>query len=538
MNTPHQKERPTRHQLFYTPAVLFLLSMAGCALTEAPPAAWRIDSEADWMQAKAHSRGLDLAGGVAKLDGSSGSYRSAMQPLGEGRSLASLTLTQSPVWQNWTPAGKVGPTNLRDAPVFLALGPGNYWIFGRYGKSSDEAFVAEHASVPGFDLPLKTTPFPNQFDAPGGLKESLGGYHAWQSRDMEQWVHHGPVTDKRAGWVTTAEYVDGKAYLYYDFPNDQDPHLIIDADLTDGTPGEDMGMVFKDPSDGSDVAMIRDAEGRFHVIYEDWSPIDASTHSWDSPLAGHAVSATGKGNFRIQAPAVDERTQPTGEFATFPHPHWHRDDPENYPGQTVAEGERGHGWARFSDDGKVAFAQYEIHTPEQDAYGDWAAIIVGDQNYLFGDFHPAGTHEREDMKIAWFTSPEFGTQFQFCDAIGSGHPDPDIGFANGQFYLLNQTETDYVSPGPWVDSVEVRVGIDTSGDGTVDHWTDWQQVRERYAPVEGFVKQVSREPAAIDLSNLPAGEAFCFELRLEKATENKATPLLDTVTVAFAPAGD
>ncbi len=75
-------------------------------------------------------------------------------------------------------------------------------------------------------------------------------------------VHHGPVTDRRAGWVTTAEWVDGKAYIYYDFPNDQDPHLIIDADLTDGVPGEDMGMVFKDPSDGSDVAVIHCLAGR------------------------------------------------------------------------------------------------------------------------------------------------------------------------------------------------------------------------------------------------------------------------------------
>jgi hypothetical protein len=48
--------------------------------------------------------------------------------------------------------------------------------------------------------------------------------------------------------MTTAEFVDGKAYLYYDFPNDADPHLYIDEDLTDGKPGKDMGLVFKDPS--------------------------------------------------------------------------------------------------------------------------------------------------------------------------------------------------------------------------------------------------------------------------------------------------
>ena len=69
-------------------------------------------------------------------------------------------------------------------------------------------------------------------NAPGGLKKSKGGYHAWQSRDMVNWVHHGPITEGFSKWMTSAEYVDGKAYFYYDFPNDQDPHLYIDEDLT------------------------------------------------------------------------------------------------------------------------------------------------------------------------------------------------------------------------------------------------------------------------------------------------------------------
>jgi hypothetical protein len=43
---------------------------------------------------------------------------------------------------------------------------------------------------------------------------------------MVNWVHHGPVAEKRTRWMTTAEFVDGKAYLYYDFPNDADPHWV------------------------------------------------------------------------------------------------------------------------------------------------------------------------------------------------------------------------------------------------------------------------------------------------------------------------
>lgn len=498
---------------------------------ESPPLLWQIDSSEEWEDAAAEAQGLFFSQEWVRLEGDEGFYRSAMQPLPPGSKLASLTLTQAPLWQNWSPAGKVIPSNLRDAPVFLALGPGNYWIFGRYGESEQVDFVAEAATLEGFDVPLRTTPFPKQFNAPGGLKKSLGGYHAWQSRDMEHWVHHGPVTDRRAGWVTTAEAVDGEVYLYYDFPNDQDPHLIIDRDLTDGIPGEDMGMVFADPSDGSDIAVIRDEQGRFHLFYEDWSPINAAMHSWDSPLAGHAVSPTGKGDFEILPPAVDERTEPTGQRARFPHPHWHRDDPENYPGEKLEADLPGYPWATKGK--AIAFTEYEVHEPEQDAYGDWAAISVGKQHYLFGDYHPAGTHKREDMRIAWFTSPEFGEPFVFCDSIGSGHPDPDIGFAKGRFYLLNQTANDYISPGPWVDSVEVRVGVDRNGDGSADVWTDWKDVREEYAPIDGFAKRVSRQPARLDLSDLPQGNAFCFELRLTDSTENHSQPILDRLTVEF-----
>lgn len=67
------------------------------------------------------------------------------------------------------------------------------------------SFQPEEVRREGFDVPLRTTPDPKQFDAPGGLKKSKGGYHAWQSRDMVNWIHHGPVTEGFSRWVTTAE---------------------------------------------------------------------------------------------------------------------------------------------------------------------------------------------------------------------------------------------------------------------------------------------------------------------------------------------
>jgi len=490
---------------------------------------WVVDTQEQWQQAGDQTTNLNVKDGMATPTAKTATFRSRIWTFDKKRSTKSLTVTQSPVWQNWHPIENVGPANLSDAPVLLTVGPGNYWMFGRYWKGGGEPGrkVGQKATLPGFDIPLKTTRFSNQFDAPGGLKPGKGGYHAWQSRDMKNWVHHGPVTETFSKWVTTAEYVDGKVYIYYDFPNDQDPHLYIDDDLTDGMPGKNMGMAFKDPSHGSDCAVIRDLKGRFHVIYEDWGPIDASKHSWDSPLAGHAVSPDGIGKFKILSPAVDERTKPTGKFAEFPHRYWHLDDPKNYPGKPAPVDIPQH---RIKKGDITAFARYEIHEPEQSAYGDWAAISIGGQVYLFGDYHPARGH----IRVGWFTSSSIDKPFTFCGEIGRGHPDPDIAFAEGQFYLATQQRIDYVSPGPWVEKVEARVGVDKDNDGRIDQWTDWTAIKERYDYIKGFSKQVARTPARLDLAKLPAGFGFQVELRLTDTTENQSRPIIERMTLSFA----
>lgn len=485
-----------------------------------------IDSQSDWQTATADQSNLEFKDGQATPTANKATFRSALITSDKKRSARSLTIDQSPVWHNWEPIPNLGPSNLGDAPVMLTLGPDNYWMFGRYGGRKPKGFKSKPAKLEGYDIPLMTTPFPNQYDAPGGLKKGLRGYHAWQSRDMINWVHHGPVTEGFSSWVTTAEYADGKLYIYYDYPNDQDPHLYIDEDLTDGVPGKNMGMAFNDPSHGSDCAFIRDLQGAFHVIYEDWSPIDASTHSWDSPLAGHAVSSDGTGNFKILPPAVDVRTKPTGKFAEYPHPHWHATDPKKYPGKSAPVDVPKH---RIKAGQVRAFAKYEIHEPEQDAFGDWAAISIGGQYYLFCDYHPAN----DKIRVGWFTSSSLDQPFSFCGEIGKGHPDPDIMFAEGQFYLATQMKTDYVSPGPWVETVEARVGIDTDKDGAIDQWSDWKHVKERYDYIPGFSKQVAKSPAKMDLNKLPAGYAFQFELRLTDTTENASKPILDKVTLSF-----
>lgn len=468
---------------------------------------WVVDSQEDWEAQSLKKENLEFKKGYADPSAKEATFTSKLKKFAEKRSASSIVFDQSAVWQNWNPVKNVGPSNLADAPVTLSIGPNNYWMFGRYGGKAKKGFEAKKAKLDGFDIPLMTSPHPNQFNAPGGLGKSLGGYHAWQSRDMVNWVHHGPITEKFSRWMTTAEYVDGKFYFYYDYPNDQDPHLYIDDNPFDGKPGKNMGLAFKDPSDGSDCAFIRDENGKFHVIYEDWSPISANKRSWDSPLAGHAVSDDGIKDFKILGPAVDNRTKPTGEFATYKHPHWLQ-----HP------------------DFKSNIAKYEIHKPEQEAYGDWAAINIGGRYYIFGDYDPVGGHK---MSTCWFTTDDINKKFEWCDNIGEGHPDPDVTFANGQFYLITQPKTDFVSPGPWVETVEARVGVDTDNDGQIDKWTEWQKVKESYDHKKDFAKHVTKTPASIDLSELPEGFAFQFEFKMTDTTENKSKPIMDKVTLNF-----
>ena len=477
---------------------------------------WQVGSEAEWQSVLANQDGLDLKNGQVSPTGEKALIKTKLQRFEKKRKASSLLVEQSPSWDNWEPCENIGPANLADAPVMLSVGEKNYWMFGRYSRSRKMGkgkgatkFVPGKAELEGFDIELLTTPWPNQFNAPGGLKKGLGGYHAWQSRDMVNWVHHGPVTPKEGKWMTSAEWVDGRAYLYYDFPNDQDPHLYLDSDLTDGKPGENKGLAFADPSDGSDSGFIRDLEGHMHVIYEDWSPIDANKRSWDSPLAGHAVSKDGMGAFEIVKPVIDDRTTPTGKFATYTHPHWTKEDPKKFPN---------------------SIARFEIHEPEQPAYGDWAAIAIGGRYYLFGDFDPPGGHS---MSVGRFTAASINGPFEWCGKLGNGHPDPDIMFAEGKFYLATQQKTDFVSTGPWVERVEARVGVDTTNDGKADAFGKWTVIKESYERIPGFAKQVKRNPAQLDLTALPAGFGFQVELKVADSTKNESKPVIESFALSF-----
>lgn len=450
-----------------------------------------ISTTEDWQRTSSDTFGVSIVDGLVVGEGV---FTSNVIALDGRQKLSELIVEQPDDWKNWVQLSeKIAPPNLRDAPVFLPIGENDYWLFGRRDSKA----------------PIGS----NVNQGEGSEAPALGGYHAWQSTDMRTWTHHGAVTDARSRWVTSAEFIDGKLLIYYDYPNDQDPHLIIDDDLQDGIPGRDMGKVFADESDGSDAGVFRDLDGRVHLIFEDWSPINARKNAWDSPLAGRATSEDGVEPFFVSGIAVDYRTNPTGEFKTYDHPSWAR-----HP------------------DFETGTATYAVHKPNQDAFGDWTAIRVGDQYYLFGDYEPATPGIRADgtrephMSAGRFTSGNLNEQFKFVGSLGSGHPDPTVGFAEGRFYLITQTQ-DFVSTGPWIEGVMARAGVDADGDGVVDDWTDWQTVSEHYSRVPGFPRVVATRAAKIDLSDLPEARGFAFELKLSKPVDSEYSPEIDRVIV-------
>ena len=469
----------------YLKLTLIILSCLGQYSNHAQEILWEIDSQKEWEKNLKKNEHLDLQGGFMS---GIGVFKSQVKKLKKATKLSSITFEQSAVWNNWKEVKHVGPSNLQDAPVLLSLGNDDYWMFGRYGQLKEND--------------------PFQTNGKGSEQKSLKGYHAWHSKDMLHWVHHGPITDWEARWMTTAEYVDGKFYFYADIPNDTDPHLIIDEDIYDGKMGKNMGMVYDD-GPGSDMGIMRDLDGTFHLISENWTPINASLRAWDSPLADHAISPDGIQPFKNVAPAIDHRTKATGKYGSYKHPHW----------------------------GKGNSNKYEIHEPIQNAYGDWTIIRIGNQYHLFGDYDEANEatagkkSSRDHMKVGRFTTSGLDIPFEFSGTFGKGHPDPTVGFAEGQFYLISQTN-DFVSPGPWVDGVEVRVGVDSNSDKKIDTWTDWTSIKETYNHTPKFTRVISETPADLDLSGLPKTKYMQFELRLSNLKENNnIQPIIDKVIV-------
>ena len=102
-----------------------------------------------------------------------------------------------------------------------------------------------------------------------------------------------------------------------------------------------------------------------------------------------------------------------------------------------------------------------------------------------------------------------------------------------QFYLINQTEHDYITPGPWVPGVQARVGVDTNNDGKIDEFTPWQEIKRTMVIKKGFSQVINVTPAKIDLTPLPSGFAFSFEFKINAKDSTKVLPIMDSVKLSF-----
>ena len=95
---------------------------------------WQIKSQAAWEKNIQSSKGIVIKDNVVSPKERTGHFKTKLKKFKNKKSLQSLTIHQSPVWQNWEEVPGVAPSNLKDAPVFLAKGPKDYWIFGRYSQ--------------------------------------------------------------------------------------------------------------------------------------------------------------------------------------------------------------------------------------------------------------------------------------------------------------------------------------------------------------------------------------------------------------------
>jgi len=403
-------------------------------------AGWTIDTQEQWTAAYA-SGSFNISDGEVNPNSVGATFESRLQPFTQKQKFESVTFIQTDKWgaAKWDSAGNIGPSN--NAPVFVSPAEDDYWLISGNGQK----------------------------------------YH---STDMVNWTSHGSVGHN---WVTSAEYKDGEYYIYYDVANDEDPYLIVDDDLTDGAQTE-YGKVFDDTTWGSDMAVFRDIEGEnpFHIIFEDWSAINARQHSWDSQIAGHTSSPdgiTGWVNGEHVNP-IDEAGSPTGDPDVY------------YDHPMITNPEHPEGWINYTP-----------HDGPLDAWGDYELIRVGDTYYLFCDDDP----ESGPMGVGVWRSDDMNGAFTYDGQIdSSGHPDPTVGFAEGEFWLITQRNADRTSGGPWVDAIQVDIGVDTDGDDLADAWTGWQDISEEYGRIDGFAKVFSVDPAVLDLSGLPEGYGVQF----------------------------
>ena len=100
---------------------------------------WSIQTVDEWKAAIESSEGVTIEKGVASPICEGRFPPNQIEGL-QGRSARPNRLPSSS--PRFGKTGKrsrvIGPKNLRDAPVFLTMGPGDYWMFGQVRRHAQE----------------------------------------------------------------------------------------------------------------------------------------------------------------------------------------------------------------------------------------------------------------------------------------------------------------------------------------------------------------------------------------------------------------
>lgn len=119
-----------------------------------------INSQEEWTSSIEKVSSIEFKNGFATPSSKYSSLTSSLKTFKNPRSIKSISITQSPLWQNWEPVSNIGPENLGDAPVMISIEKGNYWLFGYYVNPRSPRYKVgkDFKSVPskldGFDIPL------------------------------------------------------------------------------------------------------------------------------------------------------------------------------------------------------------------------------------------------------------------------------------------------------------------------------------------------------------------------------------------------
>ncbi len=87
-----------------------------------------IDRQIEWVEMKQSAENIELIGGQANSSDSVSKYSSVVKRFPEKRSAETITFKQSAAWDNWREIDKVGTPAMDDAPVFIPVKDGDYYL--------------------------------------------------------------------------------------------------------------------------------------------------------------------------------------------------------------------------------------------------------------------------------------------------------------------------------------------------------------------------------------------------------------------------